>query len=279
MSLTGRWARLILVIQLSAIPLSAADKATDTEKQAEVAVMVKEVAETCRFVSPANRPFEQHPEPILRWSNPTAGSVFGDVYVWTDRGRPAVIAGAYRWFSPDWGDTLELCSVAMEPVTGTRGGKEFWRPEKPGIQIQTLMDLDPPGKVAGVRLTQMRRIVEDFVAELTDTRGSDGVERRLRPLSRPIFRYPAATAQSTYVDGAMFAFVEGTDPEILLLIEAVEIEDRPVWQFGIARMNRDELRVTYRNNVVWTAPYLDEVMGRTRETYALFSLRQPGSVK
>lgn len=278
--MTGRslWAFLLTMIPLFAV-CEGAEDATDAERQMEVSSMVKAVAERCRFSSDTNHPFVQHPEPILRWSNPTAGSVYGDVYVWTDQGRPAVIAGAYRWFSPDWGDTLEVCSVSSGPVLGEKNDVTFWMPDKAGIEFQTLTDVDPPGNIAAARLARMRWIVDDFVVELTDTRGTNGVKRRLRPLSRPVYRYPAPTADSKYVDGALFAFVEGTDPEVFLLVEAAEGNAGPEWRFGVARMNRDELQVTHKNVVVWTVPYLDEVMGRTREPYALFSLRQPGSVK
>ena len=40
-------------------------------------------------------------------------------------------------------------------------------------------------------------------------------------------------------------------------------------------MNRDALRVTYRNETVWNAPHLEDVLNRPREPYALFSLEHP----
>jgi hypothetical protein len=118
----------------------------------------------------------------------------------------------------------------------------------------------------------MRRIAGDFVARLDDTRGNDsGVNRQLRLLPQPVFRYPMAKEKSSYADGALFAFVEGTDPEAFLLLEAAESNGGLVWKFGLVRMNRDALRITYRDKEVWSAPFIEQVMGRTKEPYSLFT--------
>jgi hypothetical protein len=270
------------VAYIIAVGTSIAAEETDAAQQAEVSAMVKAVAADCRFSwqSKETTPFVQNPEPILRWSNPTVGSIYGDVYLWTDHGRPVVVAGAYRSFSHDWGDTMEVCSLADRPVIGQRKKEQFWKPKKPGIEFQSITDIDVPAKTAAARLTQMRRIADGFVAELQDTRGTNsGIKRQLRMLSRPIFRYPTAVESSNYLDGTLFVFVEGTDPEVLLQIEAVTGGDKPVWQFGVARMNRDELQVRYRDQVVWSAPYINEVMGRIHEPYALFVIKAPGQNK
>src|SRR5690349_23073138 len=37
-------------------------------------------------------------EPILRWSNPAAGQVHGNVFLWTSGGRPAVVGSLFKWF-------------------------------------------------------------------------------------------------------------------------------------------------------------------------------------
>ena len=122
----------------------------------------------------------------------------------------------------------------------------------------------------------MRRLAGVFVAQLADTRGDDaGVKRQLRLLSQPVFRYPAATEKSAYIDGALFAFVEGTDPEVLLQLEATKSDDGSIWHFGLARMNRDALVVTYRDEIVRTAPHIEDVLNRPRDPYALFSLEHP----
>ena len=119
----------------------------------------------------------------------------------------------------------------------------------------------------------MRRLAADFVANLADTRGNDsGVKRQLRLLTQPIFRYPAPNEKAAYSDGAMFAFVEGTDPEAFLLLEATKAGDEAKWQFGLVRMNGDALRVTFRDANIWSVPKIENPLNLSKEPYALFSL-------
>lgn len=271
----------LLLLLLSIVPSQlAAEKdknlnaADDDALRASVTATAKAFAGRCEFsaAEAGQTKFVLHPEPILRWSNPTVGKVFGEVFVWTDHGRPAVIGSWYRWFSPDWGRTFEACSLSRGRVSGRVNDVRFWNSDQPGLTLQPLENADAPAKTPAARLVQMRRLAGDFVANLTDTRGNDsGVKRQLRLLPQPVFRYLAPKADSTYLDGALFAFVEGTDPEAFLILEATQVKDDVSWHFGLVRMNRDALRITFRDKEVWTAPYLEKFEGRAKEPYALFT--------
>lgn len=269
----------LLLLLMSILPNQlASEKAKDPNEEAlraSVAATAKEFAGRCEFTAgeAGSAKLALHPEPILRWSNPTIGTVFGEVFVWTDNGRPAVIASWYRWFSPDWGRTLEVCSLADSRMTGRVDDVRFWATEKPGLTLKPLANADAPAKTPAARLVQMRRLASDFVANLADTRGNDsGVKRQLRMLTQPIFRYPASNEKAAYSDGAMFAFVEGTDPEAFLLLEATKAGDEPKWQFGLVRMNGDALRITFRDKDVWSVPKIENPLNLSKEPYALFSL-------
>lgn len=272
----------MLLVLLSILPNQlASDKAKDSREannealRASVAATAKEFVSRCEFTAgeAGTTKLALHPEPILRWSNPTVGTVFGEVFVWTDNGRPAVIASWYRWFSPDWGRTLEVCSLTDSRMAGRIDDVRFWATEKPGLTLKPLMNAEAPVKTPSARLVQMRRLAGDFVAHLADTRGNDsGVKRQLRMLTQPIFRYPAPSEKSGYSDGAMFAFVEGTDPEAFLILEATKANDESKWQFGLVRMNGDAIRVTFRDTDVWSVPKIGSPLNLSRDPYALFSL-------
>jgi hypothetical protein len=270
----------LLLLLLSILPNQLASEKVqdlkvpnDETLRASVAAAAKEFAGRCEFNAgeAGNTKLVLHPEPILHWTNPTVGTAFGEVYVWTDNGRPAVVASWYRWFSPDWGRTLETTSLAEGRVTGRVGDVRFWNSEKPGLTLKPISDTDAPAKTPAARLVQMRRLAGDFVAHLADTRGNSEVKRQLRLLTQPIFRYPTANAMATYLDGALFAFVEGTDPEVFLLFEAVKANDAASWHFGLARMNGDPLRVTFRDTNVWSVPTIAKPLDLSKEPYALFS--------
>ena len=64
--------------------------------------------------------------------------------------------------------------------------------------------------------------------------GSDREELRLLP--QPVYRYESEDPEVQ--DGGVFAFVQGTDPEVLLLLEAVRTEGGLVWIYGFVRGTR-----------------------------------------
>ena len=71
----------------------------------------------------------------------------------------------------------------------------------------------------------MRSIAGGFAGRLLDARVERaGEEQALRLLPKPLYRYERPDGPTSSSDGALFAFVLGTDPEVFLLLEAA---DRP----------------------------------------------------
>jgi len=66
--------------------------------------------------------------------------------------------------------------------------------------------------------------------------------------------------------------VLGTDPEFFLLLEVRDSPAGPRWQYGLARMNRDPLAVTYKGREVWKVGKV-EPRGATTSPY--FSIELP----
>ena len=80
----------------------------------------------------------------------------------------------------------------------------------------------------------------------------------MRLLPTPLYRYPAA--KSGVIDGALFTFVTtaGTDPEVLLLIEAKVADGKASWEFACGRFSDKSLYVQRRGKEVWSLPRSDE---------------------
>jgi hypothetical protein len=75
-------------------------------------------------------------------------------------------------------------------------------------------------------------------------------------------------------DGALFTFVQGTDPELCLLIEVHQVDGRPRWQYGLARFTSLEQRVSHRGRAVWTAPLVSYAeVANPRGPYMSFVMR------
>jgi hypothetical protein len=71
---------------------------------------------------------------------------------------------------------------------------------------------------------------------------------QLRLLPTPVYRY---ANEKEVLDGALFAFAQGTNPEVLLLIEALRGETPGRWQYGFAPMTSFEARVLRGDKIVW----------------------------
>jgi hypothetical protein len=217
-----------------------------------------------------------HGQPLLRWSNPTAGSVYGEVYLWTVDRRPAVIASIYRWYHPYKDSTVELVSVSEAGAQCKEDETSQWRTKTPGLQFADLAGASPPAASVRARLGQMRAMARDFTAELTDKRSGDAVVRELRLLDQPAYRYESPA--SKVIDGGLFAFVEGTDPEAWLLLEAVEENGGRRWRFALARMNIDTLRIRRGEAIVREWEGLRNAWSDRTTPYVMFNFK-PEAVK
>jgi hypothetical protein len=93
---------------------------------------------------------------------------------------------------------------------------------------------------------QRRRQLRDLAAEFEVSVQSDQNRYELRVLSRPLYRY--SQAEGGVLDGALFAFVEGTDPELILTIETQS--DKPRWVFACGRLTRWAIEVRHRGRLV-----------------------------
>jgi hypothetical protein len=106
----------------------------------------------------------------------------------------------------------------------------------------------------------MKAMAEPF--KVTMFSRKNGLEDReeMRLLPKPIYRYDLERAKSIHpdlIDGAMFAFAQGTDPEAVLMFEAVKKGDRTAWQYAFGRATAWTAEARLNNTVIWTAPNLN----------------------
>lgn len=245
-----------------------AGSSAETAKQ--FAAYAKATAESykLRAGDDETRKLTLHAEPVLRWSNPLAGrQAHGEIFLWTDGGLPAAILSLNE-FTDKAGrkrEEHEWCSLAAGAIVAE--GPYRWAPAAGVLSPKPAEGAEPPADSAARRMRQMHRLAQDFAGEKT-TR--DGVTRSLRLLSKPIYRYPSADGE--VLDGAIFALVEHTDPEALVLLESRRSGAACAWQYAFARMQSLELTASYRGARVWEAPALKgvEVYGRADQPYAAF---------
>jgi hypothetical protein len=209
-------------------------------------------------------------KPVLRWSNPlVTNEVSGEVFLWTDDGRPAAVLSLYRYTKDgERHESHEFLSLSQEPLAFD--GAAVWSPQDAGVVFQAFADEASPADAAWQRLRQMRALAAQFSMDMTSR---EGITRSLRLLPQPLYRYDAKEA--SVIDGALFTFVEGTDPEAFVLIEAFEDGKATKWRYALGRMNSVELKAKRKNKPAWEAPLLPwkDVVNRRDKTYASFKIR------
>lgn len=189
--------------------------------------------------------------PVLRWTNPLEeGSIHGVVYVWRQQGRPVVVGQLFSYLNGKGGrvycHAMHSLARADEKLTGFRNGKSFWTPDSPGVELRDVPKAPVPAASRPLRLAQMKEISRRFSAETDEaTRG----KRVLRLLPTPLDRHPENATNG--VDGALFSYVVGNDPEVMLLVEAVPSQTGSVWRYGLCRSTRSSCRALLDDLEVW----------------------------
>jgi hypothetical protein len=97
----------------------------------------------------------------------------------------------------------------------------------------------------------MRAIAEEYQA--IDDFEAQKSRWELRLLTKPIARY--SVAGKGIIDGALFAFAHGTDPEVFLLLEAQRTETGAEWRIGFAPMTAYAVEVSRKEKAVWSEKY------------------------
>lgn len=199
------------------------------------------------------------PQSVLRWVNPTRGQKGEPTLVfWIGGGRPEALSSVYPW-----GKFLmyECVSLARdEGLIAREGDRTVWSPVPVGVTLRDVPDAPSPAETPILRLQQAKAFAERFKVSIVAT-AADGRETReaMRLLPKPIYRYDMAQAKAAHpglVDGAVFAFVQGTDPEAVLMIEAVRKGDGLGWQYAFGRSTGYPMEARLGPSVVWTAPAL-----------------------
>jgi hypothetical protein len=263
---------LVLVVSSSVAqaPSLPGDK-IEAARATEAAAVAKKAAEAYKVTTgeAGGNALQLEPKSLLSWSNPVAGSFHGSVFIWTAKGRPEVVASIYKKYVPlPLHLGIEFHSLIVGPATAERDGHAEWSPARGGVKFQPVPGAPAPTDTPARRLRQMRAIAAEFSATKTDR---NAIGRPLRLLTQPVYRY-----EITDNCGALFAFVEGTDPEVFLLIEVRKGEKGPAWHYALARMNSVEFHVAHRGHEIWSASVIPWTQARNpREPYALLIFR-PG---
>jgi hypothetical protein len=233
--------------------LLAADEPGDSLSKQMLPIYVKEVeAYSLAVESAPDQPLELKKDPVFEWLNPARSAQQGAVFLWLRNGRPAALGCIFSHPHaklPGRQIMHELHALDSEKLVVKRDEYNQWKPQA-GLARSELPDAAAPATAPGARLLQMRRLAQEFTGYSVDR---DAKRWELRLLPTPLYRYPSAKAG--VLDGALFALMSsaGTDPEVLLVIEAKDVGRKTRWEYACGRFSDWELRVFRKEKEVFAS--------------------------
>ena len=193
--------------------------------------------------------FRLQEEPVIRFNNPVGETVDGAIFFWLGAdGRPEAAVQAFfmrsgnRWIH-------DFSSLSTAPVVARTSDGVAWNPSRGGVEFKPVPGAPRPADAAEPRLRQMRELAQGFA--ISDNFRENGWQS-LRPMTRPFARY--GKAGTDLIDGAVFCFALGTDPEAYLMLEAREGKAGPEWQYAFAPQTSYALKASWKGQEAWNIP-------------------------
>ena len=208
---------------------------------------------------------EPHLQPLLRWNDPArkdAPIKDGSLWAWGTKGRPAALL-TQESYRGQWVCELISVSTADRVAVVTNSGWR-WSPKQPGLQLLEFKEVPSPAENAPVRLAQMRALARRF--EIVQI-GHDDTIYKLRFMPQPIHRYDDTS--SGLIDGALFTYAWGTNPEAIAVVECQRKRSKSTWRYGFLPITVARIEAKLEGEKVWSRP--SENQPKTQKTYTAFN--------
>lgn len=202
-------------------------------------------------------------KPLFRFSDPARGVLDGTVWAWGSTGRPVALL-TQEMYETKW--AYELISLTSERISVATHVGWRWRPVKPGLQLKRFPQSTKPAASKSARLRQMKQLARRFT--LVQPVETGRVELRLLP--RPLHRY--SYPATGLIDGALFIYVYGTNPEGVIAVECHrERSGDSNWHYGVAPLTGWYLTAWLDGKEVWKIDWVPSA--RTQNPYSNFGER------
>jgi hypothetical protein len=195
--------------------------------------------------------------PLLHYLNLPGETLDATLWAWGRRGRPVALASISKEKSNShiekW--SCELVSLDDRPVLLTAKPGWKWAPASSGIEWKPVADAPAAGETPIIRVRQMKEIARRFSATGIYQDGKETIELRL--IDRPLQRF--SDSEHGLIDGAVYAFAGGTNPEVLLMIECRKDGSGAIsWHRGFARLGAGRLAARLGETVVWERSEIEQ---------------------
>jgi hypothetical protein len=229
---------------------SAADETKDDDEETEAQQAARKIVESIELTAAVGEKrleLELLKLPVLRYGDIPRANDRGSVWIWQRAGRPQAVMELFRGAdSRSWVHVIH--SLSADALEGNFGGQApQWIPAREGVQWNVLKAAPVPAERPVARARQIKDLAQQFTAhEFWDP---DNSRFELRLLIQPVHKY--SDLDTGLLDGAVFLLCHGTNPEVVLLIEAVKEEGGAKFRYALARLGHAELHVAFGDKEVW----------------------------
>jgi hypothetical protein len=264
-------ASALLLLALATAAVTAQEK-TQSPRPDEGPRILKHAADhmqelQMRLAEDSNDVVELVDRPLLTYGDSARANKNGTLWAFGKSGRPLAVVELYQGLEPNarWVHAITLTGpqrIKMKTPAGTA-----WSPEKTQIEPTPFPGVAGPEVKEPLRLRQMKDLARRFAAH--EFWNPDNSRFELRLLVQPVLRYrdPAKKIH----DGAVFVLAHGTNPEVILLIEALgDSLEASRWHYSLARLGSAELHVALDGKEVWEQGRTPGVVGQPTDPYWLF---------
>jgi hypothetical protein len=199
--------------------------------------------------------------PVFRYSDARREILDAALWSYGGAGRPAALM-KIETYKIDRGSKWVYCiaSLSGDLIEATWNDGARFQSTEPGLELQAIPDGPQPGPTAGTRLLQLKRLTERFTAVIQN--GEDNREP-MRLMPTPICRY--SDAEAGLIDGAVFGYTMGTNPDVLLVIELHESDSGDAeWRCGAAGMTSAGFAVKLDQNDILVQEFDPSISGQPR---------------
>ena len=209
----------------------------------------------------SKKPIERVEKPVLVYGDAARASERGSLWAFGKSGRPAALVELFQ-MKDQAGTDLWIYGLTRTADADVRlrlpaDSDWTWTPPKSDLVFKPLPEADAPASTPSARLRQMKEASRRFAAHEFWEPGHSRFELRL--LVAPIHRYEDPA--KGIVDGAVFVFAHGTNPEVTLFLEAVKTAEKTEWQYALGRSCQAEFHVLLDEKEVHTGPRLKDSVG------------------
>jgi len=212
--------------------------------------------------------FRLLPDPVLRFTNSVGDVKDGAIFLWLGPDdRPAAAVQVFLHRNQGWFQEFSTLSTTRVAADGV------WGPTREAIVFKPVPDAPKPAETPEQRLRQMRALIEGFSGEQDMHKNEQTSWDPLRFLTKPLARY--GKPGTDVLDGALFALVLTTDPEVYLMLEVRPGKDGPEWQYAFAAESTAALRCSLKGRRVWELPLRQAWLDRLAPYYIHYFNREP----